>query len=79
MGNFLVLLLNALVAVPKLVGYVESAVSAVVAWYVGRQQASTLAAIADAAAFAARAKSDEDRYAAAQKWRDALSRPRISA
>jgi hypothetical protein len=39
---------------------------------------STISAIADAAAYAANAKSDEERYAAAEKWREALSRPRYS-
>lgn len=77
MGSFLVLLLNALVAVPKLVGYVESAVSAVVGWYVARQRANVLAAIADAAALGARAKTKEDRIAAAQAWQKALNLPRV--
>lgn len=76
MGAFIVLLLNGLVAIPKIVGYVESTVGAIVAWYVARQQANVLAAIADAAALGARAKTKEDRIAAAQAWQKALSLPR---
>lgn len=72
-------LLNAIVAVPKIAGYVESFAAAVVNWYIGRQTTATLKAIADAAAFSARAKTKEDRFHAAQLWRDALSRPRISS
>jgi len=77
-GAFVVALLNALVAIPKIVGMVEGIVAQVVAWYVARQTSATLAAIADAAALSARAQTDEDRYQAAAKWHDALSRPRIS-
>lgn len=71
-------ILDALIAIPKIAGYVEQIVSAITAWYVGRQKAETLSKIADAAAFAARAQTDEERYQAAEKWRSALSRPRVS-
>ena len=68
--------LNALAAIPKIVGYVESFASLVTSWYVSRQTASTLSAIADAAALAARAQTDEERFAAAAAWQKALSRDR---
>lgn len=71
-------ILNALVAIPKIAGYVEQAVGQIVLWYVQRANNQTLSAIADASALASRAKSDEERYAAAQKWQEALSRPRVS-
>lgn len=71
-------ILNALIAIPKIAGYVEQVVAAAMAWYVARQKAETLAQIADAAAFAARAQTDEDRYQAAEKWRSALSSPRVT-
>lgn len=70
-------ILDFLVAIPQLVGVVESAVGAVTYWYIARQRRETLAEIADAAAFAARAETDQERYEAAQKWRAVLSRPRI--
>lgn len=69
-------ILDALISIPKIAGYVELAVSAIVSWYVTKQTTETLSAIADAAAFAARANSDEDRYKAAEMWRAALSRDR---
>lgn len=75
--SFILALLNGLVAIPKIASYVESAVSTIVQWYVNRQTKETLANIADAAAFAAIAETQEDRYAASERWRVALSRPRV--
>lgn len=71
-------ILNALVAIPKILGFVEDFASAVTLWYCQRAQASTLKDIADAAALGARAQSDEDRYKAAAAWQAALSKPRIT-
>lgn len=71
-------LLDALVAIPKIAGYIESLVAAITFWYVNRQNGKALAAIADAAAFAGRAKTQEDRYAALDKWRAALQLPRVT-
>lgn len=76
--TLLIAVLDALAAIPAIAGYVNQVIQAVIGWYVARQQADALAAIADAAAFAARAQTDEDRYAAAKKWQQALSHPRIS-
>lgn len=70
--------LNAIAAIPAIAGYVQQAVQAIVGWYINKQNTETLAQIADAAASAARATNEEERYAAAQKWHDALSRSRIS-
>ncbi len=72
------LLLNALVAIPQIASLVESFASAVTLWFCQRAQTQTLQAISDAAALAARAQSDEERYASAQAWQAALSRPRIT-
>lgn len=72
-------ILDALIAIPKIAGFVQTTVTAIVAWYVEKQTAATLSAIADAAAFAARAQSDDDRYKAAELWAKALSRPRTTA
>lgn len=70
--------LSALAAIPAILGYVEKFCSQVILWYVQRQNNTTLAKIADAAALAARATTDEERYAAAQAWQTALTRPRVS-
>jgi hypothetical protein len=70
--------LNAIAAIPAIAKYFEEAMAAIVGWYVARQQAETLGMIADAAALAARAVTDEDRYQAAKAWQDALARGRIS-
>ena len=74
----IVSILNALTAIPQILGYVEAFAAAVTGWYVQRQKAETLSKIADAAALAARAQTDQDRYAAAQAWQVALARPRIT-
>jgi hypothetical protein len=60
-------------AMPILDGWFRQIVAA---WMQGQEKA-TMSAIVDAAASAARAESDADRYAAAEKWRVALSRSRI--
>lgn len=70
-------ILSALVKIPQILGYVEEFAKAVTQWYVARQTSQTLGMIADAAAFAARAKSDEERFQAALRWKNALSRERI--
>ena len=67
---------NGLAAIPKIAGYVESFAAAVTSWYCQRQTAATLSQIADAAALAAGASTDADRFKAAQAWQTALSRPR---
>lgn len=72
-------ILSALAAIPQILGYVETFASAVTLWFVQRQNNQTLSAIADAAALAAKASTDADRYAAAQAWQQALSNPRVSS
>lgn len=69
-------LLEALIAIPKIGDMVSSVVDAIVSWWVARQTSETLDMIADAAALAARAETDADRYAAAAAWQKALSQPR---
>jgi len=78
MVAFITAALTALAAIPAIAGYVEKAVQAVVAWYINKQNSDTLAEIANAAAMAARATNEEERYAAAEQWRQALSRSRIT-
>jgi len=75
----IVAILNALAAIPSFVGFIESAASQITLWFVQRQNNKTLAAISDAAALAARAQTDADRYAAAKAWQTALSKSRITA
>lgn len=72
-------ILSALAAIPSILGYVESFCAQVITWYIQRQTNETLSAISDAAALSSRAKTDDDRYAAAQAWQSALSHPRVSA
>lgn len=69
---------TALANIKSIAGYVETFAGAVTYWYVSRQKAETLAGIADAAALAARAETDDQRYEAAAAWQKALSRPRSS-
>lgn len=70
--------LGALAALPKIAAYVEQFAAACALWWISRQKTETLAEIADAAALTARAQTQEDRYAAIEKWREALSRPRVT-
>ena len=71
-------LFGAIANIKSIAGYLEEFARGVTAWYVGRAQTSTLAAIADAAAFAARATNSEERFQAAERWQRALSKPRVS-
>lgn len=74
----IVTILNALIAIPKICGYVEQFAASVALWYCQRQNAKTLSLIADAAALGARAQTDADRYNVAQAWQVALSRSRFT-
>ncbi len=76
---FVIALLNALAAIPAILGTVERFCATIVGWYVARQKADVLAAIADAAALGARAKTQEERILVATAWQKALSKPRTSA
>jgi hypothetical protein len=58
---------------------VNAIVAQVILWYVKTQKTETLHQFADAAAFAARASTDEERYQASEKWKLVLSRPRLIA
>jgi hypothetical protein len=75
---FVEALFSALASIPQILGLVESFASAVTLWWVQRQNNQTLQQIADAAALASRAQTDEDRYKAADAWAAALKRPRVS-
>lgn len=70
-------LLNLLIMIPRLESWVETLAASIVDWYVARQGRAALSAIADAAATAARAETEQERIDAAFKWRDALSLPRV--
>ena len=72
----IIAVLQALIALPKIGAMVEKAVREIVAWYVSNQQQETYRLFIDAAALSGRAKTHEDRIAALEKWRTALSRPR---
>jgi hypothetical protein len=73
----LLTILQALIQIPSMVATVDKWVSEVLTWWLSRQKAQALASIADAAASAARAETQEERYASLEKWRVALSKPRV--
>ncbi len=77
-GAIAIAIVQFLAAIPEITKDVEAGIQAIMGWYIARQEASVNAAIADAAAFAAQAKTEGDRYAAAEKWRQALSATRIT-
>ena len=68
--------ITALIAVIKAIPALESLFQSLISEYVRGQTASTLSKIADAAALAARATTDEERYAASAAWQLALQRTR---
>lgn len=76
--GWVVPLLNAIAAIPKIGEQLEKLVAKIVAWQMQRLTDAALSAIQDAAALQRRAKTKEDRYAVAQKWVDALSKPRAA-
>jgi hypothetical protein len=61
----------------KAIPIVDSWFRQIVAAWMQSQTRATLSDITDAASFAARAETDEQRYIAAEKWRQALSRSRV--
>lgn len=74
----IIAILNGLSAIPAILGYVESFAATVTLWFCQRAQNETLSQIADAAALAANAKTDADKFAADDAWAKALSRPRVT-
>ena len=66
-----------ILAIFKAIPIIESLFNQFVAFYMNQQTNQTLSLIVDAAAKSARAKNDVERYAAAQSWITALSRPRV--
>ncbi len=73
----LLALFQAIVGAIKAVPIIDSWFSQIVSLYVTSMNQATSAKIVDAAALAARATNDDERYKAAKAWMDALSRPRI--
>lgn len=71
-------ILNALAAIPSILKYVEAFAAACAQWYIERQQQETLKEIADAAALAARAKTEAERYAATDAWHRVFARSRVT-
>ena len=68
---------TALANVKAIAGYIEQFASLITGWYIQKQSQQTLADIADAASLTANAKTDAERFAAADAWAKALSRTRI--
>ncbi len=69
----------AVAGIIKSIPIVDKWFSQLVASWMDRQNIATLSGISDAAAFAARAQTQEDRFQASEKWRLALSRDRVTS
>lgn len=67
-------ILAAIIALPKIGNQVNAWMAQIFAWYVTQQNEENAHAICDAASFALRAKSQEERYEASEKWVQAFSR-----
>lgn len=76
--GFLVAFFKGMAAVPQILAYVKEFAAAMTQWWIEQQTQETHKLIADAAAASYKAKNQEERYAAAEKWRVALNRPRVS-
>jgi hypothetical protein len=70
-------IIGGVIAFFKAIPILDSWLQQLIAAYVNSCTSETLSAIADAAALSARAKTDADRYAAAEVWQTALSRDRV--
>ena len=73
----IIAILEALVALPKIGQLVMMFCSTVSAWWLSKQQERTYHEIINAAAWSARAQTQEDRIKALQMWRAVLDRPRL--
>lgn len=71
-------IIGGIVAFFRAIPIMDSWLQQLIAAYVTSCQQKTLSMIVDAAAMAARANTQEERYAAADAWRAALSRNRVS-
>lgn len=74
--TFVVSLLNALVAIPKIADLVMSIVETISNWYIAKADVETNKLILDAASLAVKAHNKEDRDKALDAWKIALSRTR---
>lgn len=72
------LILNFLVAIPKIGDLVMGVVTQIIAWYVQGANNATLSELADAASASAAAKDTASRLVATDLWVKAMSRPRVS-
>jgi hypothetical protein len=71
-------ILSALAALPSILGYVNQFCQAVLVWYIQRQDTIALSAIQDALAAQTKAVTQGDRFAAADAWQVAFSKPRTT-
>lgn len=70
-------ILTGIVAFIRAIPIVDKWVQMLISAYMQAQTADVLAAVADAAAMGARAKTDDDRYKSAIAWQSALSKSRV--
>lgn len=73
-GTIFSMLVGGIKAIPILDGWFQQLISL----YLVLQTQATRSALVDAAALAARAVTDDDRYKASAGWQKALQRPRVS-
>jgi hypothetical protein len=70
-------ILGGIVALIKAIPILNSWFQQLMAKWMESQTQDTLDAISDAAAFAARASTQVERFEAAKRWQKALQRPRV--
>jgi hypothetical protein len=69
--------LEAIIALPKIGAMIEKAIVAVISAYIAVQKKVTAGEIANAVALSGKSTNKEERYAALDAWRSALSRNRV--
>ena len=74
--EFLLGLFSAISAIPKIADAFKWFMSVCATWYISNVSHDALQKISDAAALAMKAETDEERFIAAQAWRDALKHKR---
>jgi hypothetical protein len=77
--QIVILILEALIALPKIGEQVEKALISLTAWYEAKTKAEASQAIGNAELAAKAAKTQADRLAAAQKWQEALAKKRVQS
>ena len=77
--TFLMSMFTAIASINSLAGYAQEFAAALTQWLVTQATDAQRQAISDAVALQSAAKTDADRYAAADAWQKVLAQGRVSS